>query len=272
MVTRPESPSSTCLGPLDVPETDGSHPMNDATRESVPEYLRAVAEDFERLGRQLEGTDAANAFGAVTQLAVERVPKARAASITTLSHDRFVTAAATDDVARRADAIQYELGSGPCVDAIVEHAIYQPKDLARDERWPEYGRRVSSQLGVRSMLSFRLNLESTDMLAGLNFYAVEPNAFEDHDLAEGLLLSTHAAQAVATVYLRDRVQNLQRALRSNRDIGTAVGVLVAQHKLTRDQAFDLLRIASQNTNRKVYDIALDVIDTGVLPVTPNGRP
>jgi AmiR/NasT family two-component response regulator len=122
------------------------------------------------------------------------------------------------------------------------------------------------------MLSFRLNLESTDMLAGLNFYAVEPNAFEDHDLAEGLLLSTHAAQAVATVYLRDRVQNLQRALRSNRDIGTAVGVLVAQHKLTRDQAFDLLRIASQNTNRKVYDIALDVIDTGVLPVTPNGRP
>jgi AmiR/NasT family two-component response regulator len=72
-------------------------------------------------------------------------------------------------------------------------------------------------------------------------------------------------------HLRERVDNLERALSSNRDIGTAVGVLVAQHKLTRDQAFDLLRIASQNTNRKLHDVALDVIDTGTVDVSPHGR-
>ncbi|KRF41983.1 hypothetical protein ASH01_18080 [Terrabacter sp. Soil811] len=242
------------------------------SHDRVPDYLRGVAEDFDRLGRALGRADARNAFGAVTRLAVERVPRARAASITTLSHNRFVTAAASDDVARQADAMQYELGSGPCVDAIVEHTIYQPKDLATDERWPVYGRRVASELGLHSMLSFRMNLEWTDLVAGLNFYAEEPNSFDDHDLAEGLLLTTHAAQAVTAAHLRDRVDNLERALSSNRDIGTAVGVLVAQHKLTRDQAFDLLRIASQNTNRKLHDVALDVIDTGALDVTPHGQP
>ena len=245
--------------------------MNDSTSNSnVPDHLRRVAEDFERLGEQLSRASQVNPFEAVTGLALERIPHARAASITTVKHRRFVTAAATDEVARRADAIQYDLGSGPCIDAIVDRTIYQPKDLAEDDRWPEYGRRVSTELGLRSMLSFRMNLESTGVIAGLNMYAHDPGAFDDHDLAEGLLLTTHAAQAVTVAHLRDRAKNLERALASNRDIGTAVGVLIAQHKLTREQAFDLLRIASQNTNRKLHDVALDVIDTGAVEITPRG--
>ena len=46
---------------------------------------------------------------------------------------------------------------------------------------------------------------------------------------------------------------------------------MTQHKVTREQAFDLLRIASQNTNRKLRDVALDVIDTGTVDVTPQRR-
>lgn len=238
----------------------------------IPGHLRRVADDYERLGQQLLHASEANPFDAVTRLALHRVPHAAAASITTLQKDRFVTSSATDDVARRADAIQYDLGSGPCIDAIVDQAVYNPKDLASDDRWPVYGQRVQAELGLRSMLSFRMNLEFAGVIAGLNLYGRDPDAFDEHDLAEGLLLTTHAAQAVSAVHLRDRAENLERALSSNRDIGTAVGVLMAQHKLTRDQAFDLLRIASQNTNRKLRDVALDVIDTGTVDVTPQRRP
>lgn len=246
--------------------------MNDKTTDShVAGHLRRVAEDFERLGEQLAGSPQANRFDAVTRLAVERVSAAAGASITTLEDGRFVTAGATDDVVRRADAIQYELGSGPCLDAILEEALYQPKDLGADVRWPEYGRRVVSELGLRSMLSYRMSLESTGLIAGMNLYAREVDAFDERAVAEGLLLTTHAAQAVTAVHLRDRAAHLERALQSNRDIGAAVGVLMAQYKLTREQAFDLLRIASQNTNRKLHDVALDVIDTGVVDVTPHGR-
>ncbi|GAA2020534.1 GAF and ANTAR domain-containing protein [Terrabacter terrae] len=237
----------------------------------VAEDLRGVAQDFQRLGNELSKSTEANPFQAVTMLAVERVPTAYAASITTRTHDGFMTAASTDEVARRADAIQYELGSGPCIDAIVDDAVYQPKDLAVDERWPEYGRRVVAELGLRSMLSYRMHLEAAGIIGGLNIYAEKASAFDDRDLAEGLLLVTHAAQAVAAAQLRNRAHNLERALASNRDIGTAVGVLMAQHKLTREQAFDLLRIASQNTNRKLNEVALDVIDTGTIDITPRRR-
>ena len=118
--------------------------------------------------------------------------------------------AATDDVARRADAIQYALGSGPCIDAIVDQTVYNPKDLASDDRWPEYGQRVQAELGLRSMLSYRMNLEFAGLIAGLNLYGREPDVFDEHDLAEGLLLTTHAAQAVSAAHLRDRAENLER--------------------------------------------------------------
>ena len=74
------------------------------------------------------------------------------------------------------------------------------------------------------------------------------------------------------VELLDRVEtaeleahNLRRALERSRDIGTAVGVLMALRKVTRDEAFELLRRTSQDHNRKVHALALDVISTGVLP-------
>jgi hypothetical protein len=269
-----EAPAQLRRPPGPAPATrwdvDGNLMNETDRRPHIPGHLRRVADDFERLGQQLLHSSEANPFDAVTRLALDRVPNATAASITTLKNDRFVTSAATDDVARRADAIQYDLGSGPCIDAILDQAVYNPKDLASDERWPEYGRRVQ-ELGLSSMLSYRMNLEFAGVIAGLNLYGRKPDAFDEHDLAEGLLLTTHAAQAVSAAHLRDRAENLERALSSNRDIGTAVGVLMAQHKVTRDQAFDLLRIASQNTNRKLQAVALDVIETGTVDVTPQRR-
>ena len=52
-----------------------------------------------------------------------------------------------------------------------------------------------------------------------------------------------------------------------------MGVLMARHHLTADQAFDTLRMASQNTNRRMAEIALDVAETGEMPdrVINHGR-
>ncbi|WP_185749124.1 ANTAR domain-containing protein [Humibacillus xanthopallidus] len=62
-----------------------------------------------------------------------------------------------------------------------------------------------------------------------------------------------------------KVGHLERALDHSRDIGAAVGVLMAGHKLKQADAFELLRETSQEQNRKLYDLALAVIDTGELP-------
>lgn len=63
------------------------------------------------------------------------------------------------------------------------------------------------------------------------------------------------------------VQNLERALCHSRDIGAAIGILMWSQKLTRNEAFELLRMASMQTNRKVHVLALEVLETGALPPT-----
>jgi AmiR/NasT family two-component response regulator len=65
--------------------------------------------------------------------------------------------------------------------------------------------------------------------------------------------------------LRDQVTNLEVALRSARRIGIAIGILMALRKCTEDKSFELLQRTSQQTNRKLRDIAESVILSGTLP-------
>lgn len=242
--------------------------MSDLSAEDIrAETLRSVATMFAELGAQLQERQGERRFDAITRVALARVAGAQTASITVLRKGRFRTVSATDGRARQADELQYELGSGPCVDAIIDRTDYRPMDLSRDERWPEFGRRVTTELGMTSMLSFRLGGDylSGDVIAGLNIYSGAPDAFPPEAVETGLLLATHSAAAVGAEYERERVRHLEQALDSSREIGIAMGVLMARNRLTRDQAFDLLRICSQRINRKLRDIAVEVADTGELP-------
>ena len=171
----------------------------------------------------------------------------------------------SDEAAARADALQYEIGSGPCVDAVLEDSLYVTGDVRSDPRWDTWGRRAASELGVQSVLSQRLQmLEGSGTIAGLNIYSDEPDAFDESAVGMGLVLATHAALVLSQAMARDRADNLLRALRSNREIGVAIGILMHQQRLTREQAFDVLRVASQHSNRRLADVAADVADTGTL--------
>lgn len=244
-------------------------PSGEVASETDP--LRRAALAFTDLGEQV-GSSTAGGLQSVADVAAARVRGAGWASITTHDGSSWVTSASTGEAAVAADAVQYEMGTGPCVDAIVDRTIYNPEDLRSDERWPELGRRLADELGMRSMLSFRLAVDGEAMLGGLNLYADRPHAFDPDSVGVGLLLATHAAAVVALRDNRDRAEHLQRALQSNRDIGVAIGILMAAHKVTRQQAFDLLRIASQHTNRRLHDIALEVADTGTLEGVLPERP
>lgn len=244
----------------------GPQPPSDA--------LRQVAVMFAELGEQLAHAATTSAFDALTQVAARRVPGADAASITTYRNNRFNTVASTSDRARHADAIQYELRSGPCLDAVVDNTLYQPDDLRHDDRWPEYGTRVNRELGWTSMLSFRLfpELASVEVVAGLNLYAERAHAFDAAAVQVGLLLATHGAMAIAADVNRAQVEDLKRALDTSREIGVAVGTLMTRHRLTRDQAFDLLRVASQHQNRKLRDVAAEVAESGTLSLRADQSP
>ena len=206
----------------------------------------------------------ADALAAVVGAAVTRVAGAEWASVTRGRGGSFETVAATDRAAVEVDEIQYELGTGPCVDAILQQAVFRTGDLGADPRWPEFGQRAVAAAGVHSMLSFRLYLEHDDLIAGLNLYATQKDAFDEDALTVGTLLATLGALAISAAAARERAAQLQQALLTNREIGVAMGVLMNQHKITRKEAFDLLRVASQHTNRKLADLATEVADSGTL--------
>lgn len=231
--------------------------------------LRSAVDMLAELDIELAGSAASDPYQAVVDTVVTRIAHADSASITLLRRDTFSTVSATDARARRADAIQYELQSGPCVDVILAEAHYQPADLRHDQRWPEFGRRVHADCGFISMLSYRLHTElaDDDSIAGLNIYADRAEAFDAADAETGYLLATHAAMAIAAATNLDQVTNLRRALETSRQIGTAIGILMTRHRATPDQAFNLLRLASRRSNRKVHALAVDVIRAGELDLT-----
>ncbi|HEX8306285.1 MAG TPA: GAF and ANTAR domain-containing protein [Jatrophihabitans sp.] len=231
--------------------------------------LAELAEAFAELGRDLmseRGLD--STLGLISRRSVTLIPSAQDAAVSRGRRGVFETVGQTSELPLGVDQLQYDLGSGPCVDAALEQKVYRTGELAADPRWPEFGRRAAAEHGIHSMLSTRLFLENDDLVAALNLYSAMPDAFEESDETVALMLATHASGAMVSAQLQEQVHHLERALQSNRGIGIAIGVLMNQYKITKEQAFDLLRLASQHGHRKLVDVALDVTETGTLELPP----
>ena len=203
---------------------------------------------------------------------VALVPRAHWASVTMVRGKALKTLCSSHPEAERADAIQYDLRDGPCVDAAVDDSVYVTGAVQEDDRWPEYGRRVHEEVGVSSVMAHRLALlDESDIVAALNVYSCDPDAFPEHALRQGTLLATQCSLLVSAHLAADRSDNLVKALGSNREIGMAMGVLMAKRHVTRDEAFAMLRHTSQDSNRKVAEVAADVVETGQLPAREHRR-
>jgi hypothetical protein len=239
-----------------------------ADTDTLARRARQLVGEFSAVGARLRGyTEVDDVLADLARSSLRLLPHAEHAATSRRERQGFVTVGATSEVPNRVDRIQYELGHGPCVDAILAENLFNVGDLRADERWPDFGRRAAEETGILSMLSFRLFFEdavSADLAAGLNLYASKPEAFDEIDETVLGLIATHGALAVSAAQQRRRADGLSTALQSNRDIGAAMGVLMARLLVTREQAFDLMRIASQRTNRKLRDIALEVLDRGTL--------
>lgn len=66
---------------------------------------------------------------------------------------------------------------------------------------------------------------------------------------------------------REHAEQLEQALKSSRTIGAAIGILMASRQVREDEAFTILRKVSQNANRKLRDLAAELVDLGGLGPT-----
>jgi len=165
------------------------------------------------------------------------------------------------------DRRQTSFGEGPCIDALGGLDSVYVNDLTDDGRWPRFGP-LAAQAGLRSVLAYRL-FAGDETLGALQLYARLPAAFNATDRAQGLIFAAHAGMALgvarAQATERGRTDHLQTALISREIIGQAQGILMERERITAEQAFDLLRRSSQHLNRRLRDVAQELIDTGNDP-------
>ncbi len=219
---------------------------------------------LDQLAAALTSVDAVDADRVILVL-LRAVPRADHAGLTLLRDGRApTTIASSSEVPRALDLLQHQTQEGPFIDAESGHGIVVVDDFGSDPRWREFGARAATTANVRSMLSIRLALGGSDR-ARLSLYAGGPGAFDEADATATSRFAPFAALAAGAHLRAADVDNLTAALETSRQIGTAVGIVMARYRMTSDEAFALLRRASMDLNRKVHDLAAEVELTGLVP-------
>ncbi len=203
----------------------------------------------------------------IVDVAAETIDGCDGAGLLLVSRGKIVAGAWSNELVHEIEKMEYEIGEGPCVDAIWERPTFESSDL-RDQisLWPTFAVRALDA-GVESMLVFRL-FASEETLGALDPYSGCRGAFDESARAFGTVFAAHAAltRAGAQIHERDLAvaDGLREALTTRDVIGQAKGVLMATRSIDADAAFDLLRTTSQGRNEKLRAVAEHVVSTGIL--------
>jgi GAF domain-containing protein len=203
----------------------------------------------------------------VVVLASQLLPGADAASIT-ITDEKGVpsTASSTQDLVAELDAQQYRLGEGPCLAAAMERRTFQIDSMDEEPRWPRFCP-IARAAGISSMLSVPLLVDGT--VGAINFYARKPWVFTEFDRTVAHLFAAQAAVATANALsysnaIAERAQMAERldtALKSRATIDQAIGILVEREGIGPEEAFGMLRVASQRLNIKLREVARGIVDS-----------
>jgi hypothetical protein len=232
--------------------TDNGNPSDSSTDVDPASTFRELAHVV------YAGEDVDAVYHAVCKAATELVSGCDHASLMLIRHGTPVTVASSDEIAARIDAFERELGDGPCLDAIEDEAAYVDSDLTDGSPWPELTARVLSETPVRGMAGFRM-MASNKKTGALNLFSDQPGKLTRQSVNEAILLVSFASVALMAAGEQQTALTLRRGLESNREIGKAIGLLMAFHKVDEDAAFGMLRQASQDMNVKVSQVAREVV-------------
>lgn len=223
---------------------------------------RSLAERLSQAARHLQtAPSAAATMQTAVELAVSNIRNCDSASVTLVRRrGTLETPSSSDDVALAADRLQYDLGDGPCLQAVWDERVVHSPDLRTDARWGIWGPRVASEHGVQSVLCLRLFTEK-DNIGALNLYSTRRGAFTEDDRDEGTALAAHIAVALAAAQAEE---NLTRALDARTLVGQAVGIVMERYGVSAAAAFQVLVRISSHSNVKLRDIAQELVDTGNL--------
>jgi GAF domain-containing protein len=200
--------------------------------------------------------DLATTLDTIVDVARRSMPEINHVGVT-LAHrkGRLETIAATGQLVRDLDDLQYDMGEGPCVHAMRSDPVVVVEHARHEQRWPRYTPEAVRR-GLRSQLGLRLYVKGDETLGSLNMYSTTSDVIrpETRPLAE--LFAAQVAVALKHVL---HAESLSAALESRTMIGTAVGIVMERYGLDDQQAFAYLTRVSQHSNVKLKDVAREVV-------------
>ena len=217
---------------------------------------------FAEFGRiKLGETDLPGVLTRVAELAQGTLPGADEVSITLVRGGRPATAAYTGEIALYLDERQYEGNAGPCLQAAADKTTVSVSDTASDTRWDGWAAKAAAA-GVGSVLSVGLPIVES-VTGAVNSYGLAPRAFDDDAIRLAQRFAGYATVALANAHLHDSTANLaqhmQAAMASRAVIEQAKGIIMGERRCSAAEAFVILTKISQDSNRKVRDVAAALV-------------
>ena len=196
-----------------------------------------------------------------------------AATVTARQGEDMATVAATDQRLIALDDAQYASGEGPCLSVLEPHEPISLEDAGQlEDRWEHFSR-TAAHLGVHSTLSMHLPVDEADELqASLNLYSRRRFQLGVGQIRAAIPIAEQLAAAILSVDAYRSTAKLARdmaeAMRNRAVIEQAKGMLMADDRISPDEAFDRLVQLSQNRNMKLRDIAQRLVDQRIGPLKP----
>ena len=171
------------------------------------------------------------------------------------------TVSATDDVAARLDELQFDLGEGPCWEAVRGASFVAEPDFRSDgaRRWPRFVE-ATGEDEIASMFALPLSV------GDLRFGAVDLYSRRRLQLDDGhIRQATAMAEVIGRHVLRDALSGLDDASAqakpySRRVVHQASGVVLAQLGLSAEDALLVIQAHAFATGESMVQVSKDVID------------
>ncbi|HSK33400.1 MAG TPA: GAF and ANTAR domain-containing protein [Propionicimonas sp.] len=198
----------------------------------------------------------------LAQVARDLIPSAAGAGVSLIDDQCTRTSAgATDDLVEAADALQYDLGDGPCLYAWATATPQRIQDTTDDDRWPEWSA-AAARSGIRSMLSVPMVFQDR-CLGAMKVYATVDDAFTGYEEQQLGLLAAAAATLLGSAQAADAPQRLsaewQAGLEDRQAVDRATGMLMEQRATDPDDAHCVLLTASRAQGRPMAEVARQIL-------------
>jgi hypothetical protein len=191
-----------------------------------------------------------------------RTLSAAGAGVSVMTRDgAHSMAAASDAGAARLEEMQFTFGEGPCIDAFATRRAVLVPDLSDDavRRWPAYAPAVRD-IGIRAVFAFPIQVGPA-RLGVLDVFRNRAGALTTREVRQALTIvdRTVAALLDGTADAPAGSDGLDGALEHRAELFQAQGMVMVQLGVTVIEAMVHIRAHAYAENRRLGDVAADIV-------------